>query len=58
MGTVSFKSIEHHALLPLYRARSGFVKLRTAQANQIKCLLGEFGIVLPLGIVWVAKRLG
>jgi len=28
MRTVSIKLIEHQTLLPLHRARSGFVKLR------------------------------
>ena len=33
------------------------VKARTAQANQIRGLLGEFGVVLPQGISHIAKRL-
>lgn len=41
----------------MHRARSGFVKSRTAQANQIRGLLGELGIVLPKGIVHVSRRL-
>jgi transposase len=57
MRFVPIKSIEQHAVLSMHRARSGFVKSRTAQANQIRGLLGEFGIVLPQGIVHVAKRL-
>jgi transposase len=57
MRFVPIKSIDQHAVLSLHRARSGFVKSRTAQANQIRGLLGEFGIVLPQGIVHVAGRL-
>ena len=57
MRFVPIKSIDQHGVLSLHRARSGFVKSRTAQANQIRCLLGEFGIVLPQGIVHVAQRL-
>jgi transposase len=57
MRFVPIKSVEQHAVLSLHRARSGFVKSRTAQANQIRGLLGEFGIVLPQGIVHVARRL-
>ena len=41
----------------LHRARQGFVTARTAQANQIRGLLAEFGIVLPKGIHCVAKKL-
>ena len=57
MRFVPIKSIDQHAVLSLHRARSGFVKSRTAQANQIRGLLGEFGIALPQGIVHVARRL-
>ena len=57
MRFVPIKSIDQHAVLSLHRARSGFVKSRSAQANQIRGLLGEFGIVLPQGIVHVARRL-
>jgi hypothetical protein len=38
------------------QAHLGFVKARTAQANQIRGLLGEFGLVIPKGIYNVAKR--
>ena len=57
MRFVPIKSVDQHAVLSLHRARSGFVKSRTAQANQIRGLLGEFGIVLPQGIVHVTRRL-
>ena len=33
------------------------MKARTAQANQIRGLLGEFGIVIPQGIASIGKRL-
>jgi transposase len=45
------------AVLALHRARQGFVKARTAQGNQIRGLLAEFGIVIPKGIGHIAKRL-
>ena len=57
MRFVPIKSVDQHGVLSLHRARSGFVKSRTAQANQIRGLLGEFGIVLPQGISYVAGRL-
>lgn len=31
-------------------------QVRTAQANQIRDLLSEFGIVIPQGIYSIAKR--
>ena len=57
MRFVPIKSIDQHAVLSLHRARAGFVKARTAQANQVRGLLGEYGIVLPQGLVHVAKRI-
>lgn len=56
MRFVPVKTGEQQAVLALHRARQGFVKARTAQANQIRGLLGEYGIIIPQGIVHVAKR--
>jgi transposase len=49
MRFVPIKSIEQQAILPVHRVRQGFVKARTAQANQIRGLLGEFGLTIPQG---------
>ena len=57
MRFVPVKTAEMQAVLSLHRARQGFVKARTAQANQIRGLLAEFGIVIPKGIGHIAKRL-
>ena len=57
MRFVPTKSGEQQAVLALHRARQGFVKARTAQANQIRGLLAEYGIVIPQGIGHIAKRL-
>jgi transposase len=56
MRFVPVKSVEQQSVLSLHRVRQGFVKARTAQANQIRGLLGEFGLVMPRGILNVAKR--
>jgi transposase len=56
MRFVPIKSLEQQAILSVHRVRQGFVKARTAQANQIRGLLGEFGLVIPQGIYNVAKR--
>ena len=47
MRFVPIKNIERQAVLALHRVRQGFVKARTAQANQIRGLLAEFGLVIP-----------
>ena len=44
MRFVPVKTPDQQAVLALHRARQGFVKARTAQANQIRGLLAEFGI--------------
>ena len=57
MRFVPVKDIEQQAVLSLHRARQGFVKARTAQANQIHGLLGEYGIILPQGMTHLTQGL-
>lgn len=57
MRFVAVKAPEQQALLALHRARQGFVTARTAQANQIRGLLAEFGLVLPKGMATLKQRL-
>jgi transposase len=56
MRFVPIKSIEQQAILSVHRVRQGFVKARTAQGNQIRGLLGEFGLIIPQGISHIAER--
>jgi transposase len=56
MRFVPIKTVEQQAVLSVHRVRQGFVKARTAQANQIRGLLAEFGLVLPQGITNVLRR--
>ena len=56
MRFVPVKTPEQQAVLALHRARQGFVKARTAQANQMRGLLAEFGIVIPKGIRHLPQR--
>jgi len=57
MRFVPVKNTEQQALLGLHRARHGFVIERTAQANQIRGLLTEFGLVIPVGIRSIGHKL-
>lgn len=57
MRFVPIKNGEQQAVLALHRARQGFVRARTAQANQIRGLLAEYGVVIPQGICHITKRL-
>jgi transposase len=56
MRFVPVKTPEQQTVLALHRARSGLMKARNAQANQIRGLLGEFGIVVPQGIGQLRRR--
>jgi len=57
MRFVPVKNTEQQSVLALHRARQSFVKARTAQANQIRGLLAEFGITIPQGIGHIATSL-
>ena len=56
MRFVPVKSVEQQSVLAVHRARQGFVKARTAQANQIRGLLAEFGLIIPRGLWHVHQR--
>jgi len=49
MRFVAVKREQQQAVLSLHRLRAQWVKIRTLQANQIRGLLYEFGVVVPLG---------
>lgn len=57
MRFVPVKSVEQQTVLGVHRARQGFVVERTAQANQIRGLLYELGIVIPKGIRHIETQL-
>jgi transposase len=56
MRFVPIKNVEQQAVLALHRARQGMVRSRTAQANQIRGLLTEFGLIIPQGISHLYQR--
>lgn len=56
MRFVPIKSSEQLAILALHRARQGFIKAKTAQANQSRGLLAEYGVILPQGITHIGKH--
>lgn len=57
MRFVGIKRVEQQELLALHRIRQSAIKARTAQANQIRGLLAEFGVVIGKGINQVRRRL-
>ena len=56
MRFVPVKGQEQQSVLSLHTARESFVHARSAQANQIRGLLMEFGLVVPQGIRHVYAR--
>ena len=56
MRFVPIKNVEQQSVLALHRVRQGFVKARTAQGNQIRGLLAEFGLIVPQGIGHITER--
>ena len=55
MRFVPVKSVEQQAILAVHKARDGLVGARTAQANQVRGLLGEFGIIVHSGVHSVVR---
>ena len=57
MRFVPTKSIEQQDIQSIHRIRSQTVARRTAQANQIRGLLMEYGIIIPKGISYIRKSI-
>ena len=57
MHFVAVKSEEQQAVLMVHRARTLALANRTAQVNQIRGLLGEFGLVVPQGVARLRREL-
>lgn len=57
MRFVPSKTIAQQDIQSSHRIRSQLVARRTAQANQIRGLLMEYGIIIPKGISYVRKEI-
>lgn len=57
MRFVPEKSIEQQDIQSLHRIRSQIVARRTAQANQVRGLLQEYGIIIPKGISYIRQQI-
>src|SRR5271165_1275723 len=57
MHFVAIKSEEQQSVLMVHRARTLVMANRTAQVNQIRGLLGEFGLVVPKGVSRLRREL-
>jgi len=57
MRFVPIKGVEQQDVQSIHRARSLAVSHRTAQSNQLRGLLQEYGVVLPKGMATLRGRL-
>ncbi len=57
MRFVPAKNVTQQDIQSVHRIRSQLVARRTAQANQIRGLLLEYGIIIPKGISYVRKEI-
>lgn len=57
MRFVAVKHIEQQDMLLIHRARELVIKQRTAQSNQIRGLLAEYGVIIAKGLAHVRKQL-
>ncbi|MHB1826993.1 MAG: IS110 family RNA-guided transposase [Steroidobacteraceae bacterium] len=57
MRFVALKSSEQQSVLMVHRARTLVMANRTAQVNQIRGLLAEFGLVVPKGVARLRREL-
>jgi transposase len=56
MRFVAIKTVAQQSVLALHRARTGALKMRTALSNQMRGLLAEFGLIVPLGLKSLRER--
>jgi transposase len=57
MRFVELKNVEQQDIQAVHRVRAELVKQRTAKVNQIRGLVGEYGLVAPQGVSYVRKAL-
>ncbi len=57
MRFVPVKDVEQQSVLMVHRARTLLIADRTALVNQIRGLLGEFGVVVPQGVAQIRRAL-
>ena len=57
MRFVTIKTPEQQDIQALHRLRKGSVGMRTALCNQIRGLVGEYGLVAPKGVATLRRRI-
>lgn len=54
---VPIKTVEQQSILSVHKARERLVSMRAGQVNQLRGLIGEFGIVIPNGSSALNKQI-
>lgn len=57
MRFVALKNTDQQDIQAVHRVRSELIKQRTAKANQIRGLVGEYGLMAPIGIHALRKAI-
>ena len=57
INPVAIKSAEQQAIQSLHRVRERLIQERTAKCNQIRGLMAEEGLICPIGVATLRKRL-
>jgi transposase len=57
MRFVAVKQVEQQDVQSLLRIREGYIETRTKVVNQMRGLLAEYGVVIPLGVAKLRKIL-
>lgn len=57
MRFIAIRSVEQQDLLTVHRLREQLMKRRTGLGNQVRGLLGEYGLVVPKGVAALRRRL-
>ncbi|MDB4838098.1 IS110 family transposase, partial [Marinomonas sp.] len=55
---VPLKSIEQQDIQALHRIRDKLISRRTSVVNQVRGLLSEYGVIIPMGLVNFQKHIG
>jgi len=57
MRRIPIKTVAQQDVQALHRLREGQIKARTAQANRVRGLLAEYGIIVPQGLCALRRRI-
>lgn len=57
MRFVAIKTVQQQDIQTMHRIRTELVGQRTAKSNQVRGLIGEYGIIAPIGIIQLRRAI-